>query len=239
MKWKAILLIALSLAVVQISYAKDKKKKKKITISGYVVDDNDKPIQGVSIIVDGKSLNKVTNKKGFYKIKVKPEIKTLEVYSLFHGGLEIDFKGIRKINFILTSSTIDSQEKVDESIAEIDVVNAGYKYRKKEDVTSSTSKGIDTEKGSTLTKYNNIFDMIRSQFPGIIVRGNSVIIRGLGSMNANNAALFVVDGVIMSSIGYINPSVVESISILKGASASVYGMSGANGVILITTKGGK
>lgn len=237
MKWKTILIIALSLIVVQSSYAKDKRKK--ITISGYVLDSNEKPIQGVSIIVDGKTINKVTNKKGFYKIKVKPETKTLEMYSLFHGGLEIDFKGNRKINFILTASTLGSQEKLEEDDAKIDVVDVGYNYSKKKNVTHSTSKGVITGKGLVTTRYNNIFDMIKGQFPGVNVRGSSVIIRGLGSMNASNRALFVVDGVVTSSINYINPSVVKSISILKGSSASVYGMSGANGVILITTIGGR
>lgn len=235
MKLKAILLIALSLIVVQTSFAKDQKKRKKITVSGYVLDENSNPIEGVSIIVDGESLKKVTNKKGFYKIKIKPETKTLMMYSLAHGSLETDFRGNKKINFILSPNAKGDQPEV---IID-DVVNVGYGWKKKEEVTISNSEGFDIKIGTSNAKYNSIYDMIKSKYPNVKIVGNSVIVRGLGSMNLGNGAIFVVDGAKVSSIRGINPSMVESISILKGSAASIYGMNGANGAVVITTKAGK
>lgn len=233
MKLKAVLIVALSILVVQTSFAQDKKKSKKITISGIVVDENDKPIQGVSIIVDGKTLNKQTNKKGFYKIKVKPMAKTLMMYSLIHGGLEVDLKDKSKINFIL-SSTLGSREKV----ATDDLVDLRDEKRKKKKLKNGYGTKIIKIEELTSTRYNNIFDMIRSKFPNVTISGNSVIIRGSNTLRGSNAALFVVDGIPTSSLT-VNPSDVKSISILKGASAAIYGSRGSNGVILITTKGAR
>lgn len=124
MKWKTILIIVLSLVVVETVSAKNKKKK--IIISGYVTDGNDKPLEDVSIIVDGETLNKQTNAKGFYKIKVKPNIKTIMVFSLLHGGLEIENTGRRKINFILAPSTVDGK-----FITKDKLIETGYGIEKK------------------------------------------------------------------------------------------------------------
>lgn len=241
MKFKTILIISLSLVVIQTSFAKDQKKKKKVTVSGVVVDGNGKPIPGVTIIVDGKTINKVTNTKGFYKIKISPETKTLMMYSLFHEGLEVDFKGNKKINFILAADIKVDREKVATEHNTDDIVDTGYGLKTKKDITNSTSKGVKEDEMSSSTKYHNIFEMIQSRFPGVNVnvsRG-TVTIRGKGSLQMSSQALFVVDGMPISSPRHINPSQVKSMSLLKGAAASAYGMQGSNGVILITTKSGK
>ena len=81
--------------------------------------------------------------------------------------------------------------------------------------------------------------MIQGEVPGVTVTGERIIIRGIHTINAGTDPLFVVDGVIVSSISHINPIDVESIDILKGASATIYGINGANGVILISTKKAK
>jgi len=76
--------------------------------------------------------------------------------------------------------------------------------------------------------------MIAGEVPGVQVKGNLIRIEGISS-NKDTTPLFVLDGVIVDKIDDINPSQVKSIEILKGASSSIYGSRGANGVILITT----
>jgi len=81
--------------------------------------------------------------------------------------------------------------------------------------------------------YRNIYDMIRGEVAGVQVMGNSIRIQGVGSLNLSTEPLYVVDGMVVSSIAEIQPYNVKSIEILKGSSASIYGSRGANGVILI------
>jgi len=70
--------------------------------------------------------------------------------------------------------------------------------------------------------------------PGVIVKGNSVQIQGQSSINSGTEPLYVIDGMVVETVDGISPSMIESISVLKGASASIYGSRGANGVILVT-----
>ena len=90
------------------------------------------------------------------------------------------------------------------------------------------------------SQYSNMYELIRGRFSGVQVAGNSIIIRGVSSINGSNAALIVVDGTPMegSILSSIPPVQVKSISILKGGSAAIYGTRGANGVVLIETKKG-
>lgn len=80
--------------------------------------------------------------------------------------------------------------------------------------------------------------MIEGQVPGVQVSGNSVVIRGAGTVMGSTQPLFVVDNVATESIDMLNPRDVKSIDVLKGSAAAIYGTRGANGVILITTKRG-
>jgi len=231
MKLKTIVIIALSLLVVEVSFAQTKKQKK-VTVSGYVTDGNNKPLSGVTIIVDGVTLNRSTNSKGFYKIKVYPDIKSLMVYTLYNGGLEVEFRGKTKINFILEPNT-SSEGKY---IPKDQLVDLGYGNALKSDLASSY--GVIDGENSDDFNYKNIFDMIQGQVPGVVVSGSSVLIRGTNSINGGTQPLFVVDGSATYSIDYINPRDVKSISIIKGSATAIYGVRGANGVILITTKSG-
>ena len=92
------------------------------------------------------------------------------------------------------------------------------------------------------TKYNDIFEMIRGRVPGVTVgQANagqmpSIIIRGVGTNSGMTQPLFIVDGVQTENISTINPDDVDSIDIIKDGTSAIYGMQGANGVIVITTK---
>lgn len=121
-----------------------------------------------------------------------------------------------------------------------EVIEVGYGTVVKDRNTHGISKMDinENEKNS----YADIFDYLRGRVPGVIVgpsRGGSmphVQIRGINSINSSTEPLYVVDGMEVMDISYINPNDVESITVLKDSSASIYGVRGACGVILINTK---
>lgn len=100
-------------------------------------------------------------------------------------------------------------------------------------VPVSSVKPEDTE------FYTNIYDYLRSKVPGIQIHGESIVIRGIGTMNSSSDPLILVDGVETQNIGLLDPHDIYSVDVLKDASASIYGLKGANGVILITTRTGR
>lgn len=119
-----------------------------------------------------------------------------------------------------------------------DSVNVGFGYTRKRDLTSSVSR-LRTSPRSVET-YSNIADYIQGRVPGVMVRreGDSCryIIRGVGTNSDATDPLLMVDGVEVANFDSILPSQVESVEVIKDGSASIYGMRGANGVIMITTK---
>lgn len=233
MKLKTILIIALSFLMVQSSYANGKKKKK-IVVSGYVTDMNDKPLKGVSFFVDKVKSNVHTNKKGFYKIRINRDVKTFMAYDPKHGGLEMEFKGHTKINFVLLPDLKNPNYINPEQFS---IYDYGYGQVNEKNNTTSIGK-IDNDESDDIP-YTNIYQMIQGRIPGVIVSGSSITIRGPSSINAQGNPLFVVDGSVTTSIDNINPRDVKSISILKGAETAMYGVRGSKGVIVIKLKTGK
>ena len=119
-----------------------------------------------------------------------------------------------------------------------DSVNVGYGYIKRKNLTSAVSKvSMDDEQSSS---YTTIGDYLMGRVPGLTVIKTGTtykyIIRGLSSINSQTDPLFVVDGVEVMDISYLNPRDVKSVEVLKDSSASIYGTRGACGVILITTR---
>ena len=88
--------------------------------------------------------------------------------------------------------------------------------------------------------YHDMFELIRGRFPGVSIQNGEIIIRGIKSINSSNAALIVIDGMVMdnSALSILSPNDVASIDVLKDAASSIYGSRGANGVVIITTKRG-
>ncbi len=92
----------------------------------------------------------------------------------------------------------------------------------------------------SVVAYTDIYEYLRGKVPGLVVEGTNVYIRGIGTFNSSTAPMFIVDGVNVQSIAHISPQEVESVEVIKDASASAYGFRAANGVIKITTiKGGR
>jgi TonB-dependent SusC/RagA subfamily outer membrane receptor len=98
------------------------------------------------------------------------------------------------------------------------------------------------DENNDFCNYNNVFDLIKGKFPGVTVKNNSmgsegIFVRGDKSIYGDNEAIYVIDGVRVSDISYINPCEMSTIDILKDGGAALYGAQAANGVVVIETKG--
>jgi len=202
---------------------------RKITISGKVIDGTDSPVANAIIMLDGEKTGYLTDREGFYKIKVSRENTKIGVFISPNGLIEELLNGRAVINFRFTGSVpVQYNAKPD---IDNEVVDVGYRNAKKKTITSPVGE-IKGNK-SKYASYNNIYDMIRGEVPGVIVNGTSIMIRSTTTVNGSTEPMFVVDGVPVTTINNIQPIDVRSISILKGSSAAVYGSRGSNGVIII------
>jgi TonB-dependent SusC/RagA subfamily outer membrane receptor len=210
------------------------KANKKSIVSGYVTDVNNQPVARALILLDRQQTSVVTNKKGFYKIRITPDTRMIGAYSDVKGSAETPAEGGSEINIVLYGSYA-IQGFIPAIPEEEEMVNIGYGKVKKKDLTTPTGQ-IDGREHK-YDSYTNIYDMIRGEVPGVQVVGTQILIRGMSSINSSNDPLLVVDGMAVSSIDNINPREVKSISVLKGSDASIYGTRAAGGVILIDLKG--
>ncbi len=218
------------------------KKKKPIeqepqkkTIKGKVTDEKGLPLPGVSIVVKGTTTGIVTNFDGIYTLEL-PDNAVILVYS-FIGMVtqEIRIEGKTEINIILY-----------EDVQELDdVIVVGYSTMKKGDLTGSVGV-VDMEQISNLP-VNGLDQALQGQVSGVQVTssggpggGVSVRVRGYGTIG-NNDPLYIIDGVpTKSGLNHFNMNDIESIQVLKDASATaIYGSRAANGVIVVTTKKGR
>jgi TonB-dependent SusC/RagA subfamily outer membrane receptor len=231
MKIKLYLLVFLSSIVFTFPLA-GQKSKKTITLSGYVTDADKKPVPGIMILIDNENTNIITNKKGYYKLRIKPKASTISILTLTNGVLSEDsIKGRTSVDFVVSRS-VHPQNPGQNTYQNNEEVNVGYGSTNTKDLTTTVNK-IDGRK-SRFASYQNIYQMIAGEVPGVQVSGSSIKIQGgPTSFSLSSEPLFVIDGVVANSIDNITPQMVKSISILKGGAASIYGSRATNGVILI------
>lgn len=208
-----------------------------ITISGAVTDENNQPLPGVNVIEKGTTNGTTTDASGKYTLNVQDEKSVLIFTFIGYTSEEVVANGRSTVNISLTPGLQSLQE----------VVVIGYGTQRKEDLTGSISQ-LSAEELDAYPAFN-VSQAFKGRAPGVMVTQNSgrpggtisVRIRGDNSIIGNNEPLYVVDGFpITGGIDYLNPSDIESISILKDASATaIYGSRGANGVIIITSKQGR
>lgn len=206
------------------------------TISGKVVSDADQsPLPGVSVIVKGTNQGTVTDFDGNYNIDVADS----------EAVLVFSYVGFKSQEVPLNGQTI-IDIAFEEDMASLDeVVVVGYGTQRKQDVTGAISSikadDIITEGSS------NVERSLQGRVAGVQVEsaggspgaGVRILIRGTGSLGNNNP-LYIVDGVQVDNINNLAPSDIESLDILKDASAAaIYGSRAANGVVLVTTKSGQ
>lgn len=204
----------------------------KIQVTGKVTDTNQKPVKGVQVFTDDHSTGKQTNGKGIYKIKIDPAVKKISILAGDGRIAEQPFNGENEINFNIPVN-FAGVDKVQDPQQPGDQVNIGYGTVDKKNLVSPVTK-VDSKRDPYV--YKDIYEMLKGK-PGVTVSGRSIRIQGgVNSLMSSTEPLFVVDGVVVSSIDGIIPESVSSIEILKGSSAAIYGSRGANGVIMISLK---
>ena len=226
-----------------------------ITVTGTVVDGDQFGLPGVTVTVKGTSKAVATDFDGNYTIQVPSQ----------ESVLTFSFVGMSPVE-----ETVGSRTKIDvtmkENAQELDeVVVVGYGTVKKRDLTGAVSQLKPTDRDAA--KVTSIDNLLQGKIAGLSVgassaapgAASSVTIRGANSLRGDNQPLYVIDNIPQASTGEfassgdnstftiatnpltsLNPADIESIEVLKDASATaIYGSRGANGVILITTKRGK
>jgi len=204
-------------------------------LSGTINDSKGNPLPGVSIVVKGTTLGTVTDAEGKFLLTIPVDAKSLV----------ISFIGMKPQEIILTRETVINVVMEEMNVGMEEVVVIGYGTQKKVTVTGS----ISTVSGDIITKSpsQGVATALAGRVTGVVTTqvsgqpGNSnpsVYVRGVGTYTGASGALSLVDGV-ERSFQSIDPNEIESISILKDASATaVFGIRGANGVIIVTTKRG-
>jgi TonB-linked SusC/RagA family outer membrane protein len=230
-KFKLLLTSAALLLASVMAYGQD------ITVKGTVKDANGVPVPQAGVVISGTTRGVVTDMDGNYSISV-PSEGTLVFSALGFSDQSILVGGRALINVTLLESTVQLEETI--------VIAYGTSTKSSFTGSAAMVKEEDIEKKIT----TNVTSALAGSAPGVQLISSSgdptgssptIRIRGIGSMSASNSPLIIVDGVpYEGAISDINPQDVESMSVLKDASASaIYGHRGANGVILITTKKGK
>lgn len=238
-----------SLLILSAAFSFAAKAQK--TISGKVTDRDGTPLADVTVQVKGTGVSAVTNRKGDYIITASPT----------------DSLVFTTIGFSPVTVGVNNKSSFDTKLSQDnrgmdEVVVVGYGTQKKRDLTGAVSSV--KAKDLVVSSGPEIGNMLKGKVAGLTIRQNSaqpgggldILIRGAGSVNASNAPLFVVDGFPLtdlvqpesggryqagsqSILNSFNPNDIESIEVLKDASAtSIYGARAANGVVLITTKRG-
>lgn len=243
-KWMSMMILCISSLTI---YAQK-------VVDGVVVDDKNNPIIGATILEKGTNNGSVTDINGQYNLKLTNENNVLLVTYIGYNPLEIDAKNASKV--VLTEAS--------QLLQEVTVTALGIKREKK-----ALGYAVQDVSGDDLVKARetNLLSGLAGKVAGVTIVGNPsgigssarVSIRGERSLNINNnQPLFVVDGVPITNsfngssgrsfqdvdygngAGFVNPDDIETISVLKGPSATaLYGSRASNGVIVIKTKTGK
>jgi TonB-dependent SusC/RagA subfamily outer membrane receptor len=227
---RPLLIFLLSLLLIPCSQVYGQKHNKKVFVTGTVIDVNRVPVPGAIILIDEKKTNVVTDKEGFFKLKIRPSVKIIMACTPADGAGKIEYKGQSEVSIIIDKNT-PVPAGIEFKNTEEEQVNIGYGTMNKKDLTTSANS-VDTRQNK-YSAYSNIYDLLNGMFPGVQVIGKSIVIRGINTINSGTDPLFVVDGTVVSSIDHISPHDVKTISVLKGAESAIYGSRGANGVILI------
>ena len=208
-----------------------------VVVTGTVTSSDNSPLPGVNVLVKGTSTGTVTDADGKYSLDAPPT-----------GTLVFSFIGMKTLETDINNQTVINMT-MDADISQLDeVVVVGYGTQKKSDFTGSISSV--SAKEIKAVPVASLSQALQGRAAGVLVTqtsnapggGVSIRIRGGNSIQGENEPLYVIDGYpLMNENGpTISPNDIESIEILKDASATaIYGSRGANGVVIITTRRGK
>ena len=194
------------------------------------VTEKGKPFRGgrdAFVYVSGDSVVRSLDKKGICVLPVQNSDTVYLVFSDYAGVVPV--AGLDSVSMLIDETQIDVEKPAGD-----EMIDTGYGFVRKSTRTFPT-KTLDTDKMPKIT-YNTLADMIHGQLAGVRIVDGNVYVRG---HRGSNKAIFVVDGVPyggFNTVSYINPQIVKSINLDN--SGTMYGVRGANGVIVITTKRG-
>ncbi|MGV8095915.1 MAG: SusC/RagA family TonB-linked outer membrane protein [Mangrovibacterium sp.] len=203
-------------------------------VKGTVTDESGGVVVGASVAIKGTTIGTVTDRDGNFNLNLTPDQKILIVSFIGYETTEVAVNGQSILNIVI-------REK-DQSIGEVQVV--GFGEQRKESVIGSISS---VSVGDLKTPVGNVSSSLAGKMAGIVAvqrsgepgAGADFWIRGVSTFGANNRPLVLVDG-IERPLDLVEVEDIESFSILKDATATaVYGVRGANGVVLVTTRKGK
>lgn len=209
-------------------------KQQNLTVTGRVIDRTNQALPGVSIRVKGASIGTITDQEGRYRLTV-PAATSVLVFSY--------------VGYETVERTVNNQQQINVTLSEDaqalnDVVIVGYGTQRRTSVTGAVDQinaaALEGKPAMNATQAlqgvsPNLIVQQRSAEPGGAINLN---IRGVGTMG-DNSPLVVIDGIVGGDINLLNPSDIQSVSVLKDAgSAAIYGSRSSNGVILVTTKQG-
>jgi TonB-linked SusC/RagA family outer membrane protein len=215
--------------------------QQQLTVTGSITDENSDPLPGVNVRVKGTTSGAVSNADGRFSISVPGEDAVLSFSFVGYATQEITVGSQRTLDVNMVEDT----KEIDE------IVVTGYGTQKKATLTGAVS--TVSNKDIVVTKNENVINMLAGKLPGVRISQksskpgdyNSVIdIRGYSTANDDGrnrtTPLFVIDGVPRDQAYFarMDPEEIDNIAVLKDASAAIYGMRAANGVILVTTKSG-
>lgn len=211
------------------------KEASAITVSGKIVNSENKPLGNISVVEKGTTNGTVTKENGAFSLSVSDANATLVISSVGYVQQEIALNGRTTINVSLKETTDEL----------VQVVVVGYGTSRKKDLTGSVASVSMTN--TDKTPVFGTSQLLQGTVSGVqVTQTNSqpgssftVRIRGTNSISSSSDPLYVIDGYAGADINALNPSDIAAIEVLKDASATaIYGSRGANGVVLITTKKG-
>ncbi|MFA5328084.1 MAG: TonB-dependent receptor [Prolixibacteraceae bacterium] len=212
------------------------------SVSGRVTDSSGAPLPGVTVVIKGTTNGSITDIDGKFSLNNVAD----------DAVLSFSFVGMKPQEIALEGKSVLNTTMIEDSLGIEEVVAIGYGTQKKETLTGSVVNisGADLKKSPA----PNVTSSLSGKLPGLIVNQRSgepgrddpsILIRGNGTFDSNpddgidnNAPLIIIDGVERNNMSRLNPEDIASISVLKDASAAIYGARAANGVILVTTKRG-
>jgi TonB-linked SusC/RagA family outer membrane protein len=230
------ILLKFKFAILIIVFCGSGLNAQELSVSGAISDEAKAAMPGVNIVVKGTSIGAITDANGRYTLSVPDKNSTLVFSFIGYSSQEIPLNGRNVIDVTLASDVLGLDE----------VVVVGYGTVKRADLTGSVgSVSADAIRNAKVT---TVGDALLGKIAGVQIKPKDgapgeapqIIIRGVGSITAGSTPLYVVDGFPVTDLQAINPDNIESIDILKDASATaIYGSRGSNGVVIINTKRGK
>lgn len=224
---RVVFLLALMLTLSWVAFGQDRK------VAGTVSDAKGGGIPGVSVVIKGTTTGTTTDVNGAFSLNVKG-----------NADLVVSSVGYKTVN-VSVGNRSSLAITLDDDVSQLnEVIVTGYASQRKKDITGAVT--VVGAKELTAVPSASLTQMLQGRAAGVTVGndnspggGTMVRIRGFGSIN-NNSPLYVIDGVpTQGTLNQINPSDIESMQVLKDASAaSIYGARAANGVVIITTKRG-